>query len=181
MKKKNLTRNFPWKQKDSQEILCEQSNCDRPGLYKAPKTISSKEHYNFCLEHVKIYNKRWNFFAGKSQKEIYDYLKNEIYQNKPTRPMSEKIHSKIKFDYSYVFEEKFEEIENKQKNNKKSDLDNALDLFNLQVPFTVSQLKKKYNVLVKKNHPDIHGGDVKKESLLKKINIYYKNLKKVAN
>ena len=181
MKKKKLTRDFPWKRKVSMAGLCEQSNCNKPGVYKAPKSTSSTEQYNFCLEHVRIYNKRWNFFAGKSQKEIYDYQKNELYQNKPTSPMSEQIHSKIKFDYSYVFEEKFEKFQNREKKCKENDFDEALKLFNLQLPFTVSQLKKKYNILVKKNHPDIHGGDIKKESLLKKINIYYKNLKKVAN
>ena len=45
----------------------------------------------------------------------------------------------------------------------------------------MQELKKSYKELVKKNHPDVHGGDIKKESLLKKINNYYKNLKKVAN
>ena len=44
----------------------------------APKSPNSKEKYSFCLSHVKEYNKRWNFFAGKSQSQIYDYQKNDF-------------------------------------------------------------------------------------------------------
>ena len=42
-----------------------------------------------------------------------------------------------------------------------------------------SSLKKRYNALVKQNHPDIHGQNKQKEKLLKKINNCYKILKKL--
>ncbi|MAH78373.1 MAG: hypothetical protein CBE14_002235 [Rickettsiales bacterium TMED254] len=183
MKKKKITLNFPWDEKKLNIKKCDQINCNNQGDYKAPKSINSNEVYNFCLEHVKIYNKRWNFFAGKSQKQIYQFLKEETYINKPTRPMSERISSKINFDFSFDadFNSFFEKKPKKETmSSKLTEIDKALNLFNLSIPFTSLELKKIYNNLVKRNHPDLHDGNKKKETLLKKINIYYKLLKKVA-
>ena len=181
MKKKNFTKKFPWELKECKEKICDQENCDKIAIYKAPKSVNSKTYYFFCKEHIKIYNKRWNYFAGKSQTEIYDYLKNEMYIHKPTRPMSDRVSSKINFDFSYIFENKFEYRKKNQSKVANDDLGKALNLFKLKLPFSMQELKKSYKELVKENHPDIHGGDIKKDSLLKKINNYYKNLKKVAN
>ena len=183
MKKKKIARDFPWEKNKLNTRKCDQDQCNKLGEHKAPKSVNSKEVYYFCLEHVKIYNKRWDFFAGKSQKQIYKFLKEEMYINKPTTPMSEKISSKINFDFSFNsdFNDLFGNKQKKEKRkNTNNEIDKALNLFNLNIPFTSIELKKIYNSLVKKNHPDLHDGDQKKESLLKKVNIYYKMLKKVA-
>ena len=180
MKKKNKVKKFPWEKKN---LKCDQPQCENEGNYQAPKSVNSEEKYNFCLEHVKAYNKRWDFFAGKSQAQIYNFLKNDQYNNKPTKPISDRISSKIKFDFSIGSESFFSNKNKKEKkheNNVDSELNKALSLFNIKLPFKNHQLKKKYNDLVKKNHPDLHQGDSKKEDLLKKINIYYKVLKKIA-
>ena len=181
MKKKKFTKKFPWEHKESKEKICDQENCDEIAIFKAPTSVNSKNYYFFCKKHIKIYNKRWNFFAGKSQNEIYNFLKNEMYIHKPTRPMSDRVSSKIKFDFSYIFENKFNYQKENQNDSTRDDLSAALSLFKLKRPFSMQELKKSYKELVKKNHPDVHGGDIKKDSLLKKINNYYKSLKKVAN
>ena len=178
MKKKNKIKKFPWEKKI---LKCDQVQCENEGNYQAPKSVNSEEKYNFCLEHVKAYNKRWDFFAGKSQAQIYNFLKNDQYYNKPTKPISERISSKISFDFSIGDEGFFSNKKEKKYENKATnELNRALSLFNLELPIRNHQLKKKYNDLVKKNHPDLHQGDSKKEDLLKKINIYYKLLKKIA-
>ena len=46
-----------------------------------------------------MYNKRWNFFAGKSQNEIYEYQKNDIFEGKPTKPFS-KVENCLTFSMS---------------------------------------------------------------------------------
>lgn len=176
MKKFKIT--YPW---EGISKKCDQENCDQPGYFKAPKSIKSKEKYHFCLEHIKIYNKRWDFFAGKSQKQIYNFLKNDTLPNKPTRPMSERIHSKIHFEFGFdFFKENYSNKNQESKISKKTEHQNALDLFNLSPTFSKNDLKKSYNLLVKKNHPDLNGGNKKKETLLKKINKYYKVLQKIA-
>tara|TARA_B100000989_G_C19493324_1_gene450844 strand:+ start:772 stop:1299 length:528 start_codon:yes stop_codon:yes gene_type:complete len=174
---KKIKINYPW-EKDSSRNLCDEPNCKNLAEYQAPKSINSKEKYNFCLEHVRIYNKRWNFFAGKSQDEIYRYLKNEAYLNKPTSPMSNKVCSKINFEFIFDF---LDDNKNKNEQSINSELEKALKVFKLKIPITKKKLKEKYNYLVKANHPDLHDGDSDKESLLKKINNYYKILQKIAN
>ena len=94
--------------------LCQEKNCFNEGEYIAPKSPNSKEKYFFCLEHIKIYNKRWNYFAGKSQKQIYDFQKNDFFEGRPTRPFSYGYDSKIKFEFEYELNR--EKIKFKKKN-----------------------------------------------------------------
>lgn len=164
-------------------VKCDQVGCKLKGEYKAPKTPNSKEMYNFCLKHVKIYNKRWDYFAGKSQGDIYEFLKNENY-NSNLRPIKERVSSRIKFDFDFDFDEdkfsgKNTDREHHIYQNDK-EIANALEIFDLELPIKASSLKKRYNALVKQNHPDIHGQNKEKEKLLKKINNCYKILKKIA-
>ena len=183
MKKKTFIREYPWCSDETHFTKCDQFGCEKKGEFKAPKSINSKEKYNFCLEHVKEYNKRWDYFAGKSQSEIYQFLKNEMYQNKPTKPMSYKISHNVNFEFN--FGNFFNVNKNYSKNIQNKNVDEkilkALNLFKLKTPLKIDKLKKRYNELVKKNHPDLHGGDIKKNNLLKKINNYYKILQKIAS
>ena len=48
---------------ESSERVCERQGCDRPGKYRAPKSPDNLEEFHwFCLDHVREYNLRWNFF-----------------------------------------------------------------------------------------------------------------------
>ena len=52
---------------ESSERVCERQGCDRPGKYRAPKSPDNLEEFHwFCLDHVREYNLRWNFFESYS-------------------------------------------------------------------------------------------------------------------
>jgi len=53
----------------------------------------------------------------------------------------------------------------------------ALDVFEIEPPFTPVRLKARYKALVKLHHPDAHGGDKVAEEKLKIINQAYATLK----
>ena len=53
----------------------------------------------------------------------------------------------------------------------------ALDVFDIEPPFTPVRLKARYKMLVKQHHPDAHGGDKAAEEKLKIINQAYATLK----
>ncbi|HLJ19940.1 MAG TPA: DnaJ domain-containing protein, partial [Stellaceae bacterium] len=53
----------------------------------------------------------------------------------------------------------------------------ALAVFALETPITLSALKARYKELVKRHHPDSHGGDKAAEEKLKVINQAYSTLK----
>ena len=69
MKKKK----YIWSVEKKTKRMCDQIGCNKVGEYIAPKKPNSKEKYFFCLHHVKLYNKRWDYFAGMSQSEIYKF------------------------------------------------------------------------------------------------------------
>src|SRR5690606_9693582 len=56
-------------------ITCDWEGCERAGDHKAPKGPRSEgEYHHFCLEHVRHYNKSFNFFAGMSQEQLDEAL-----------------------------------------------------------------------------------------------------------
>ena len=165
--------------------LCQEKGCLNEGEYEAPKSPNSEEKYFFCLHHVKIYNKRWNYFAGKSQKQIYDFQKNDFFEGRPTRPFSYGYGSKIKFEFEYSLDQ--EKIKFKSKNksffhNKTNDskVKNALKIFSLSDDFSEKILKKRYKELVKKYHPDLNRNFLNKDSKIKEINNAYNFLLQLA-
>ena len=166
--------------------LCQEKGCLNEGEYLAPKSPNSNEKYYFCLEHIKIYNKRWNYFAGKSQKQIYDFQKNDFFEGRPTRPFSYGYGSKIKFEFEYGLDQEKIKFKRKDKSfssyNKKNNtkIQKALKIFSLNDDFSEKILKKRYKELVKKYHPDLNRSFLNKDSKIKEINNAYNFLLKLA-
>ena len=51
--------------------ICDWSKCNKIGLYRAPiEKDNSKKFRLLCLEHIKEFNKSWNYFADMDDKEI---------------------------------------------------------------------------------------------------------------
>ena len=162
---------------------CDEKGCNEEGNFIAPKSPNSSEKYFFCLKHIKLYNKRWNYFAGKSQAEIYDFQKNDFFEGKPTFPFSDGVKSKIKFEFNYfVDNEKLKFSEKRKKFDKvdklifNADVESSLRLMKLNKDFNENDLKKVYKQLVKKFHPDVKNNIKNKEKIIKKINNAYKLL-----
>ena len=129
---------------------CDEKGCTEDGNFVAPKSPNSKEKYFFCLKHIKLYNKRWNFFAGKSQAEIYNFQKNDFFEGKPTRPFSNGSASKIQFQFRYFFDKpkikfrkKRKRFENSQNNSFNEQIENALETLDLDSNTNKEILKKK--------------------------------------
>ena len=162
---------------------CDEKGCNEEGNFIAPKSPNSSEKYFFCLKHIKLYNKRWNYFAGKSQAEIYDFQKNDFFEGKPTFPFSDGVKSKIKFEFNYFvdneklkFSEKRKKFEKVDKLIFNADVENSLRVMKLNKDFNEEDLKKVYKQLVKKFHPDVKNNIKNKEKMIKKINNAYKLL-----
>ena len=185
MKKKSIKPSYLDSTNHKKTRLCQEKGCSNEGEYIAPKSPNSKEKYFFCLDHIKVYNKRWNYFAGKSQKQIYDFQKNDFFEGRPTRPFSYGYGSKIKFEFEYSIDQ--EKIKFKRKNksffrDKKNDskVKNALKIFSLSDDFSEKILKKRYKELVKKYHPDLNRNFLNKDSKIKEINNAYNFLLQLA-
>jgi hypothetical protein len=64
---------------------CEWQGCTAPGLYPAPKGRGHEgEYHRFCLDHVREYNKSYNYFAGMPDDEVIKHQKDDVVGHRPT-------------------------------------------------------------------------------------------------
>lgn len=171
--------------------VCDAKGCKKEGLHRAPKDRDLKEYYHFCLDCVKKYNKDWNFFKDLSIDEIEKEQKEEIYGAKTKKFGVKNMDDLMKNSDDVLNIFKRFRSDSTQQNRIKSGItksakeDRALKLFKLNFPYSSSDLKKSYKLLVKKHHPDKHLGSKDKEAQFKKI-VEYKEvldklLKKIEN
>ena len=67
--------------------LCDWSECNETGSYPAPAADETEKQRYFCLKHVKIYNKSFNFFEKMSDEEIVEYKDSSATGHRPTWTM----------------------------------------------------------------------------------------------
>ena len=56
--------------------ICEAPGCRLAGEYRAPRARDRLSEYRwFCLEHVRDYNKKWDYFAGLGAEQIEAHIR----------------------------------------------------------------------------------------------------------
>ena len=179
---------------NSPEYKDEQTNtyvrkCDMPGCsdeadHKAPKHRGLNEYHHFCFEHVREYNKAWNFFEGMSDSEVHEHTVNSIYGDRPTWKYG------VNGDFEdHLYRQAWQTYNNTEEEPKRQNSHamgaeyyqgperEALAIMGLEPPVTLEDIRSRYKDLVKKHHPDLNGGCKKSEELLKSINMAYTILK----
>ena len=69
--------------------ICDWNNCLEEGSYKAPvEKDNSRKYRMLCLNHIKEFNKNWNYFEGMNDNQIYEFLKSDMIWHKPTQSFS---------------------------------------------------------------------------------------------
>ena len=64
---------------------CEWQGCREPGLYPAPKGRNREGQYHrFCLDHVRQYNKTYNYFSGLPDEAVVKHQKDDTIGHRPT-------------------------------------------------------------------------------------------------
>ena len=181
---------------ESRENICDFPGCHRDGLYKAPKGPRQlRDYYYFCLEHVREYNRSWNFNEGLNEEELEQMIRRSTTWERPSWPfgarqadLSSLLNNEIR-DVFGLFEGNDIRYQKRQENKERqflySHLDphqiKALSVMGLELPIELEELKSKYKDLVKLNHPDRNGGDKEAEERLKLINEAYTTLKQYLN
>ena len=165
------------------ENICEWDNCNENGEFKAPiERDNSKNFRLLCLNHVKEFNRNWNYFAGMNDKQIYDFLKSDITWHKPTQSFSssdnffkvlwnnalkdELDKSKFKSEFNHMRQFKFNHKDIK-----------AFSILGVSVGLKWEKIQEKFKILVKKFHPDMNLGNKEFEDKLKVITLAYTQLK----
>ncbi|MDC0059923.1 DnaJ domain-containing protein [Pelagibacteraceae bacterium] len=162
--------------------ICEWYNCKEIGKYKAPtEKDNSKKFRLLCSDHIKLFNKNWNYFEGMSQFEIENFLKSDLTWHRPTQKFSSSDNFfNILWNNALSDEFNFfkQAINGKLGINKLSEKDkDAFAIMGLELNSDWPNIQKKFKALVKKLHPDRNPGNKQFEDKLKKITLAYSHLK----
>jgi hypothetical protein len=180
-----------------QPTHCQHPDCGLPGVYRAPKSRTQlNEYFWFCLEHVRDYNKAWDYYAGMSQAEVERHVRSDVVGGRPTWPLGKwGSHGPrgrpYKIDSAFIPDDVMEalngaaakeqkEREQRRRNARLSKEEQALAVLELSSPATMEEIRARYRELVKKLHPDANGGDKSAEERLKVVNQAYSTLKAAA-
>ena len=162
--------------------ICDWDKCREIGLYKAPiEKDNSKKYRLLCLDHIKIFNKNWNYFSDMDEGEIENFIKSDLTWHKPTKSFSSS-ENFFKILWQNTLDDKTSFFDNSNPANFKKtrlsekDLD-ALEVLGFRGEAKWLDIQKKFKTLVKKYHPDKNQGSKKYEDLLKKITLAYSQLK----
>ncbi len=67
---------------------CAYPQCAAEGAYRAPRSRQElDQHIWLCLDHIREYNRSWDYFAGMSQSEIEAHVRRDIIGWRPTWPL----------------------------------------------------------------------------------------------
>ena len=165
------------------ENICEWENCKESGKFKAPlEKDNSKKYKWLCEEHIKQFNKSWNYFDGMSQNEFENFLKSDITWHRPTQKFGASDNffnilwnNALGDEYNLFKEDKIlNHLNNRKLNEKDKD---AFRIMGLEFDTSWQDIQKKFKTLVKKFHPDKNAGSRQFEDKLKKITLAYSHLK----
>jgi hypothetical protein len=177
---------------------CEAPGCAHVGGYRAPKGRGREgQYYNFCLDHVREYNKSYNYFAGMGDDDIADYQRSAATGHRPTWTMgvnraaagAENPRSAwasgafadpfglFGADAAHARKPKQEEEAQRPLRNLERRSFAALDLDGHE---SAAEIKARYKALVKQLHPDANGGDRSSEDRLRQIIQAYHYLRSVG-
>lgn len=160
---------------------CDHPGCTECGTYRAPKDRSRlREYYWFCLEHVRLYNKSWNYFDGMNRDEIEAHQAGAATWHRPTwdgkgrRTAGETAWR----DDLGIFASGGIDIEDtvtSAGNASRFTPEERQAIATLQMDgeITPDSVKRQYKALVKTHHPDINQKDPLAEDRLKDINHAY--------
>jgi len=174
---------------------CQMRGCACEGTHRAPKGRNAEnEYFWFCLDHVRSYNKSYNYFSGMNDAAVQAFQKEAIIGHRPTWKMGVNGRSsempraggRSKFDGPSPAEDPFRlfgdgfqarrEPERRKAHNMEA---KSLQTLGLDVNATKAEVKARYKVLVKRHHPDANGGDRSLEDKLRDIIQAYSYLKSV--
>ncbi len=173
---------------ETAEPGCEHPGCTAPGRFRAPKGRGNEgQYWKFCVDHVRAYNASYNYFDGMTDAAVQAYQKESIVGHRPTWEMGVRKNQKAGADdynpardWAYFDPLNIVRGENlkgprakaapePRKPKLTAPVRKALDVLGLDETADNAAIKAQYKQLVKRFHPDAHGGDRSFEERLRDI------------
>ena len=184
------------RQAEPSEKACQWDGCTKPATHKAPMGRQHEGRYlSFCFDHVREYNKTYNYFSGLDDDSVARFQKDALTGHRPTWTMgvnkwgsgdapisgvdatgaaSARIRARIAAR-GRAPAQPADRVRRVKTLEKK-----ALDDLGLAHTATPQEISSRYKALVKRHHPDANGGDRSTEDRLRQIIQAYKVLKQAG-
>jgi curved DNA-binding protein CbpA len=175
---------------------CQWDGCTEAGTHKAPVgRMREGEYFHFCFEHVREYNKGYNYFSGLADTEIARFQKEALTGHRPTWKMGAASGPQAAADFSQVRSggagyfrrtrdpfNLFGSQEGRVRHERKArPLEaKALETLGLDVKATGADIKARYKELVKRHHPDANGGNRGSEDRFREVIQAYRLLRQAG-
>ena len=175
---------------------CQWDGCAEAGTHRAPVgRMREGEYFKFCFDHVREYNKGFNYFSGLADSEIARFQKEALTGHRPTWSMGVNGAARSSPDiaqqrsgragYYNRMRDPYNMFgganEGKPRERKAKPLEaKALDTLGLDVRATSADIKARYKELVKRHHPDANGGDRGSEDRFRDVLQAYRVLKQAG-
>ncbi|MEM8569499.1 MAG: J domain-containing protein [Pseudomonadota bacterium] len=175
---------------ESSSRTCSHPNCDKPGKYRAPKSPDQLDEFLwFCLEHVREYNLKWNFFHSHSDEELEQQFNADRVWERQTRPFAEgrgqdrdQPHSEGRAWQRLGIDDPMDILGEKGTQDPRRESARslsqrrlppterrALEILESRDTQTKSEIRRQYKALVKDLHPDMNGGRRDDEARLAEV------------
>lgn len=184
------------KAREAAKRVCEWPGCGRPATHKAPKSREQLREYRwFCVDHVREYNKAWNFFEGMDDLDVAAFQESARTGHRPTWNMgnhpangAESDAAKIRrfYEVNDLTGDPFDFLKGENgaatarapRMRRLTKLEEeAFAVFRLEPTASSDEVKTRYKELVKKFHPDANQGETGYEERLKRVIEAYQHLK----
>jgi hypothetical protein len=181
------------------ENACDWPGCYENGGHKAPKGRGREgEYFSYCIEHVRAYNKNYNYFAGMSDEDISRYQKASVTGHRPTwssgvnawaaTGFRSQAQSHMGYKPDFQTSDPFEmfgharsaEGPGPERRALRNAERKALTALDLDEDAKAPDIKARFKALVKQHHPDINGGDKQSEDKLREVIQAYNHLKQAG-
>ncbi len=177
---------------------CQWDGCSAPGTHRAPVgRMKEGEYFRFCFDHVREYNKGFNYFSGLSDGEIARFQREAMTGHRPTWRMGSLGDAQVAPDFSRhragtaryynrmgdpmnMFGGEGGKAAPPRQRKVKTLEAKALETLGLGHEATADQIKTRYKALVKRHHPDANGGDRGSEERFRDVVQAYRMLKQAG-
>ena len=182
----------------SGEPGCQWDGCEAAGTHRAPVgRMREGEYFRFCFDHVREYNKNFNYFSGLADTEIARFQKEALTGHRPTWKMGANGQARSAPDFAQkrsgaagyynrvrdpfgMFGDEPRGPRATRPRRLKTLEAKAMETLGLEMNATGEAIKARYKELVKRHHPDANGGDRGSEDRFRDVLQAYRVLKQAG-
>lgn len=166
---------------------CSRLGCERPGEYRAPLSPDRTDSFQYlCLEHVREFNRSWNFFEGWSKEAIEAWQHADLSWHRPTWPTSAPHHlhrvwtgDGVRDVFGIAGDGRCDPATARQAAMSASER-KARSILDVGPDADAAAIRRRFKKAVKACHPDVNGGSGKANGRLRDVIWAYQHLTEPA-